>query len=100
MNGVPLSGAADVEEEVAHAAELADGRQHGGDDRKAQLGIGVERLLSKQAQVVVAVQVGVAAEVGEVWILTPALEPAIAQREQARGAEAHILTRFEVDGLL
>ena len=59
--------AADVgEEHAADAADDADRRQRRLDQREAQLGVGEHGVLSGELQVVVAAQLRVAAEVGEV----------------------------------
>ena len=49
--------------------------------------------VADELQVLVAAHLGVAAEVHEVGRVAPALEPAGAQRQQARCAEAQVVAR-------
>ena len=59
-----VAGGAEVEEEhAAQAADHADRRQRRFDQREAQLGVGEERLVAEELQVVVAAHLRVAAEV-------------------------------------
>ncbi len=62
------------EERAANAAKNADGRRHRVNQREAQFGVQVERVLADERQVVIAAHLGVAAEVVEARVFTPAAE--------------------------
>ena len=94
------AGHAEVEEErAADAAQHADRRRHCLDQRKAQLGVGVEGLVADEFQIVVSAHVRVAAEVGEVGILSPAPETARPHRQHAGLGDAQIVTAVEIERL-
>ena len=94
------AGAADVaEEDAADAAENADWRRHGVDEREAELGVGVEALVAEELAVLVAAHFGVAAEVGVIRAPTPALEAVGSQGEHAVPAKPHVVARVAVERL-
>src|SRR5579862_381453 len=66
----------------ADTADDANRRQRRLDERKAELGVGKDRVLSGELEVVVAAELGVAAEVQEVGGVAKALEAAHARRQQ------------------
>src|SRR5690606_35711482 len=94
------AGAADVEEErAAHAAEDANRRGHGVDEREAELGVQEERVLPDEGQVLVAAQLAVAAEEEEVRVVAPAREAARAQGQESRPADPEVLAGIGVERL-
>ena len=99
--GWPLNQrAADVgEEHAANAADDADRRQRRLNQREPQLRVGEHRVLPGELQVVVAVQLGVAAEVGEIGEIAEALEPLEARCQQSAAAESQVVAQIGFDSL-
>src|SRR5581483_5853686 len=91
---------ADVgEEDAADAAEHADRRQHRLHQREPELGVGEEALVADEGQIVVAAQLGVAAEVEEVGIASPAVEAAQAERRDTVASDALIPAHVSIHRL-
>ena len=103
MSGARLvvePAAADVREEhAADAADDAERRQRGLDERESQLRVGEHDVLPGELEVIVAVQLGVAAEVRKVGKVAEALEPSEARCKQAVGAEPQVVPQVGLDGL-
>src|SRR6185295_16508460 len=85
--------------DAAKAADHADWSQCRLDQREPQFGIEEERLVAEELEIVVAAQFGVAAEVHVARELSPALEPARAERQHAISREAEIVARVDVGRL-
>ena len=86
-------------EHAPHAAQYPDGRQHGFDERKAQLRVGEEPGVADELEEVVAAQFRVAAEEEEVGHVADALEPFHAERGHAVAADALVVAGVAVEGL-
>ena len=71
------------EEHAADAAKDAERREHRFDERETQLGVQERRLRTEELEVFVTAHFRVAAEIHEVGCVTPALESAGAERQQA-----------------
>ena len=84
---------------IRHAAQATDDAercQRRFNQRESKFGVQEERLVSQELQVVVATQFGVAAEIHVAREITPALEPARAERQDAVGGQPQVVPRIDV----
>src|SRR5262249_4879896 len=92
--------AADVRKEhAANAADDADRRECGLDDREAEFRVREEDVLARELKVVVSPHFRLPAEVREIGIIAPALEGAHARREHAGAGNARIVPEISIEGL-
>ena len=92
-------GSADARVEHApNAADDANRRDRGFDDRETKLGVCVDDVLPDKLQVVVTAQVGVATEVHEAGEVAVAPVPANSRGEDSVGADPQVVAGVGVKG--
>src|SRR5262245_5684364 len=96
---IEVSPAHTGEEHATDPTQDTDWRQHRFDERKTQLGVRKRGLRAEELEILIAAQLGVAAEVDEVRDLAPALETAKSQRQQPCRTKTRVMPDIRVDRL-
>src|SRR5262249_14229434 len=92
--------AADVgKEHTAYPSDNADRRQSRLDDRESKFGVGEDRLLTDELEVVVAPHFRVAAEIDEIRKVAEAVEPAETQRKNAVAGQPLVKADVGIESL-
>src|SRR5436190_19806210 len=96
---VEPAGAAIREEHAAHAADHAERRERCFDDRETELGVGEDRVLPDELQVVIPPHFGVASEIHVIGEVADALEAADPERQHTAAGEPLVVARVAVERL-